>query len=497
MTHSAPMFGIGKKRADDGQALTQPIPAGWKVVDLGLLGSGGMSRVYRVRDDSLGREVAFKVLRPELAKEDSALDRFIEEARITAQLDHPNIPPVYALATDRKKSTCFTMKLLEGKSLQQLLESNEDENVDGLFAALEVLVRVCDAVAFAHARGILHLDLKPSNVMVGEFGQIYLVDWGLARRKDGLPAPKDDDETAHGTPAYMAPEQARGQNHALDERTDIFALGGMLYRILAGRPPYVAATGQGTFELAMKANIHPPEQVATLGQLMPRRLVAICMRALSPDPTGRYQTVGELKRELEDFIRGTARLPEQHYKTGDAIITEGETGDAAYVILDGHCQATRVIAGKTQMLRLLGQGEMFGETAVLTGAPRSATVTALMDTTVAVVDRTYLQEEMERTSLISLAIRTVAASFLDLNGQTAALLEEQTKVKAVELALTELALTGRAGMGGSRWVPWRALLARVATTTGLTPEVITERFERQPGLEIEPATDRLVLKPKP
>jgi serine/threonine-protein kinase len=408
------------------------------VVDLGLLGSGGMSRVYRVRDESLGREVAFKVLRPELATETTALDRFVEEARITAQLDHPNIPPVYALASEKKKTTCFTMKVLEGQSLQQLLEGHEEKGTDGLMPALEVLVRVCDAVSFAHAKGVLHLDLKPSNVMVGEFGQIYLVDWGLARRKANLPSPSEDDETAHGTPAYMAPEQARGQNHALDERSDIFALGGMLYRILAGRPPYVAATGQGTFELAMKAVVHPPDQVATMGQAMPRRLIAMAMRALDPRPENRYQTVAELKRDLEDFIRGTARLPELTFKAGEAIVREGETGDAAYVIIDGHCQANREVAGRTQMLRLLGPGEMFGETAVLTGSPRSATVTALMDTTVAVVDRQFLQEEMERTSLIALAIRTVAASFLDLNGQTASLLQEQTKVRAVELAQLEI-----------------------------------------------------------
>src|SRR3990167_10843755 len=133
------MFGFGKKRPDDGNSLTQPIPSGWEIVDLGLLGAGGMSRVYRVRDQSLGREVAFKALRPELLKEDAALARFIEEARITAQLDHPNIPAVYALASDNKKSTCFTMKVLEGHSLQQILEHNEKEGIDGLFAALDVM----------------------------------------------------------------------------------------------------------------------------------------------------------------------------------------------------------------------------------------------------------------------------------------------------------------------------------------------------------------------
>src|SRR3954468_7028312 len=154
------MFGLGKKKADDPSQLTQPIPAGWKIADLGLLGSGGMSRVYRVRDDELERQVALKVLRPELTKEDESLDRFIDEAKITAQLDHPNIPPVYALSSDRKRTTCFTMKVLEGRSLQEMLLDPATHNMQGMFAALEVLVRVCDAVAFAHTRGIYHCDLK-------------------------------------------------------------------------------------------------------------------------------------------------------------------------------------------------------------------------------------------------------------------------------------------------------------------------------------------------
>lgn len=487
------MFGFGKKRPDDGQSLTQPIPAGWEIVDLGLLGAGGMSRVYRVRDESLGREVAFKALRPELLKEEVALKRFIEEARITAQLDHPNIPAVYALASDKKKSTCFTMKVLEGVSLQQMLEQNEKEGIDGLFAALDVMVRVCDAVSFAHSRGVLHLDLKPSNVMVGEFGAIYLVDWGLAQRKANLPGKDKDDGSSFGTPAYMPPEQARGQNYALDERTDIFALGGMLYRILAGRPPYVDKTANGTRALAIEGIIQPPDQVARRGaQSMPRRLIAVCMKALSSAPEQRYQTVAEVKRELEDFIRGTAQLPQLTFHAGEAIVREGEVGDAAYVILDGHCQATRLVAGKNQMLRLLGPGEMFGETAVLTGSPRSATVTALLDTTVAVVDRLFLQEEMERTSFMALAIRTVASSFLDLNAQTTALLEEQRLGKVVDLTLRHLALLGVDGPGGTRRTPWSALLARLVSDTGLTAEAITERLDRQPGFEI--LNDQLVLK---
>ena len=482
------------KKNDDPNALTQSVPPGWDIVDLGLLGKGGMSRVYRVRDESLNREVALKVLRPELLKETRAHSRFVDEAKITAQLDHPNIPPVYALAAEKKKTTCFTMKVLEGETLQQMMDRRKHEGVDALFAALEVLVRVCDAVAFAHDKGILHLDLKPANVMVGTHGQIYVVDWGLARRKSELPSEEDDDESAVGTPAYMAPEQARGQNFAIDERTDVFLLGGMLYRILVAKPPYYATTSDDTLDLAQKAVVPPPVTLAMTGTPVPARLAAICMRALAPKPEDRYPSVVDFRKDVEDFIHGTARLPEKTFQAGQAIVREGEPGDCAYIILDGHCQANRVVAGKTEMLRLLGPGEMFGEAAVLTGSPRLATVTAMMDTTVAVVDRSFLQEEMQRTSLMSLAIRTVAASFLDLNGQTAALLQEQRHVKAVQLALTELAWSGRVATNGTRWVPWSPLLAQIAQTSGLTVEVITDRVGRAPGLIVDTTMDRLILK---
>ena len=185
-------------------------------------------------------------------------------------------------------------------------------------------------------------------------------------------------------------------------------------------------------------------------------------------------------------------MPRLTFEAGQAIVTEGETGDAAYVILDGHCQASRVVAGKKQTLRLMGPGEMFGETAVLTGAPRSATVTALMDTTVAVVDALYLQEEMERTSFMALAIRTVASTFLDLNGQTAALLEEQRLSKVVDAALRHLALLGVDAPGGVRRTPWAALLKKLATTSGLPEDTITDRIRRQPGMDLE--GDQLVLR---
>ncbi|MBL8917970.1 MAG: protein kinase [Myxococcaceae bacterium] len=480
---------------DDPNALNQPIPPGWHITELGMLGKGGMSRVFRVRDESLGREVALKVLRPELMKDDDALETFVDEARITAQLDHPNVPPLYALSADKKRSTCFTMKVLEGHTFQQMLDKNKAGGIEALFAALEVMIRVCDAVSFAHSKGIIHCDLKPGNVMVGDHGQIYVVDWGLARRKTDLPKESEDDQRAVGTPAYMAPEQARGQNHLIDERTDVFLLGGMLFRVLASKPPFVAPTAEETLEIARKAHVPPLEQVVPAGRPMPPRLLAIVRKALAPAKEHRFQTVAELRKELEEFIHGIARLPEQVFQPGDVIIHEGEPGDCAYIILDGHCQVTRVVAGKKENLRLLGPGEMFGEAAVLTNNPRLATVTALMETRVAVVARAFLQDEMERTSLISLAIRAVASSFLDLNGQTAALLQDQVVAKAWELVLREVAFMGRTEADGGRSIPWTATLQRVAEETGVDPELITKRALRQKGVRIDDVQNRLVLSP--
>ena len=452
-----------------------------------------MSRVFRVRDQALDRQTALKVLRSELVTDPGAIERFITEAKITAQLDHPNIPPVYAMAVE-KKTACFTMKVLEGVTLQQLIEQRRGDT-SLLLPTLEVMLRVCDAVAFAHARGIIHLDLKPHNVMVAEHGQIYLVDWGLARRKTDLPTADTDDHSSIGTPAYMAPEQARGLNHALDERTDIFMVGGMLYRILIGRPPYVGTTADETLALAQKAVIAPPELLAAPGVQVFSRVAAIAMRALATEPSERYQTMAELRRDLEDFVHGTARLPERTYLPGEIIVREGEPGDCAFIIRDGHCEVCRLVQGRVQKLRLLGPGEMFGEAAVLTQGARLATVTVMVDTRVAVVDRSFLEEEMQRSTLVALAIRAVAGTVVGMNAQTSALLQDQIASKAVEESLRELAVKGAATEDGlSRWVGWSALRARLIEKTGLEPQALVELLSKQRGFSIDVTADRLLLR---
>jgi serine/threonine-protein kinase len=351
------------------------------------------------------------------------------------------------------------MKMLEGQTLQQLLEENARQKIDGRSAAIEVLLRICDAVAFAHSKGVLHLDIKPANVIVADFGQIYLVDWGFARRKDELPKDPGEHTEEEGTPAYMAPEQAAGDLSRFDERTDIFALGGVLYRILCGRSPYGGLSVEEAIKQAAKGEVTPPDVVAARkGHTVPGRLVSICMKALSADPAHRYQSVQSFQQDVERYTRGLGQLPQRTFKAGEAIVTEGEAGDAAYVIVEGECVVIRLLDGQPQELCRLKTGELFGELAIFSGKPRLATVRAVTDTVVGFIDQAALREEMERTSFMSLAIRTMCSTFHEIDRKLA---RQRQQCHVLEIALRYVALHGEGGR-----VPWKSLLAMLMEGTG-------------------------------
>jgi serine/threonine-protein kinase len=201
-----------------------------------------MGTIRVARDEILHRTVAWKTILPELAEEPGIVRRFVAEAQITAQLEHPNIVPVYGLRITRGGSLSYAMKLIDGHTLaQQLREAESTPPTDPgaeLARRLEVLLRVCDAVAFAHDRGVVHRDLKPANVMIGALGEVYVLDWGVARL---LGAPDDALHAGQpiGTPRYMAPEQARGE--AAGPAADQFALGAMLREIAGVLPSEASA----------------------------------------------------------------------------------------------------------------------------------------------------------------------------------------------------------------------------------------------------------------
>jgi tRNA A-37 threonylcarbamoyl transferase component Bud32 len=246
---------------------------------LDLVGKGGMGEVYRGRDPALARSLAVKVLRPELRGNAEAERRFQQEARINGLLQHPSIVPVYNLGRMPDGRLYFTMKLVRGRTLAEMLNvgpvCNRPADPAGYKPApqelLGIFEKVCQALAYAHSRKVIHRDLKPANVMVGAFGEVQVMDWGLAKvlpRQSEAPAgestmgvlftTKSAGSTADehgptgvvGTPAYMAPEQARGTGDNVDERADVFGLGGILCAILTGQPPY---TGKGREEVIRKA----------------------------------------------------------------------------------------------------------------------------------------------------------------------------------------------------------------------------------------------------
>jgi WD40 repeat protein len=269
----------------DGTLVSAPEPSGTRYVVEGEIGRGGVGVVLRARDLQLGRTVALKV---PLRSGDAG--RLTQEAAITARLEHPSITPIYEAGRLASGEPFYAMKLVEGRSLRVLLE--KASTLEARLALLPHLLAVADALAYAHAHGVVHRDLKPSNVLVGTRGETIVVDWGLAVTV----------ETAQlasgvvGTPAYMAPEQARGE--PCDRRSDVYALGALLYHLLHGRPP-VAGAGA-----LARVSAGPPEDVRHPPPGAPLDLAAVLRKAMTAEPAGRYPAAAELAADLRRFLLG-------------------------------------------------------------------------------------------------------------------------------------------------------------------------------------------------
>ncbi len=297
------------------------------------LGRGGMKTVFKAKDEVTGRNVAMAVILDADRRKDDAL-RFIQEAKITANLEHPNIVPVHEIGVNSFGEPYFTMKLVGGEDLSFIIEKLSQKNREyrarfTLLDRLEIFRKICDAVDFAHSRGVIHLDLKPENILVGEFGEVLVLDWGLAKVLTPLSrqasnhvldfSPPPDkfmsvadstiDGMAKGTPGYMSPEQAAGRNSIKDERTDIYTLGGILYSLLTFRKPIEGDDLEKVLVKTIRGRILPP-RMKTPKIPIPKALEAVAMKAMAKKPANRYQSVTELKKDIDSFITGFATKAE-------------------------------------------------------------------------------------------------------------------------------------------------------------------------------------------
>ncbi|MCB9678170.1 MAG: SUMF1/EgtB/PvdO family nonheme iron enzyme [Alphaproteobacteria bacterium] len=299
--------------------------------DLGLIGHGGMGEVRRVRDRELNRVLAMKVVNEALLRRPSALARFVEEAQATAQLQHPSIVPVHDIGRLPDGRVWFTMKEVKGRTLGDVIREVHTVSVDawdvapsgwGLHRLIAAFRTVCQAVAFAHERGVVHRDLKPENTMVGRYGEVYVLDWGLAKifgrvdlvLESGDVEPVQSGRSSDlatrmgqvaGTPAYMPPEQARGEIDRIDTRSDVYALGAMLYEILSGRAPFVG----DAMEVLEQVRTAPATPLSRLGGAVtrPDELVQICERAMAFAPEDRFPSAVALAEAVGEWLDGSKR----------------------------------------------------------------------------------------------------------------------------------------------------------------------------------------------
>lgn len=505
------------------------------------LGEGGMGTVYEALDQHLLRRTAVKQLHSQLAGSPETCGRFRREAKLTGWLDHPNIVPVYeAWEGNANEPDSISMKLVEGQTFERVIAASKDRPLspEQLEQQLRVLRAVCDALSFAHARGVVHRDVKSANVMVANHGQVYLMDWGIAKVLDGRSGPPrsqrataenrpsglgsevamagpagsapqqtpaeprdrtesgplrppvgspltlgdeswartsavcratsgvDDsvEESAEGpswelegtaggsligSPCYMAPEQAWGNAREVDQRTDVFGVGALLYEILTGTPPYDPAQGRDVLERARAARIDPP-QGRSPHRALPPELCRIALKALSANPEDRYQSITELTLDLDAAQRGGEWFELRSYPPGHVVVQEGEPSSEAFIIRAGRCAVTKLGAdGETRVIRQLGPGEVFGEMGLITREPRSASVRCLEPVTVAVITRGGLERELNGRGMIGLLLDAIARRFLDVDAKLDALRRTSSASATEEIADPGSAGPRNAGPGSA------------------------------------------------
>lgn len=383
---------------------------------------GTMSRVNEGYDFLIQRRVVLKRLRADMDGA-QATARFLREAQITAWLDHPNIAAIYDMVVPEGGAPELVMKPIKGRTLKQGID-DAGGDLRSLYELLTALEKVSDAIQFAHDYGVVHRDLKPQNIMTGTRGEVYVMDWGIAKvlrqdeHEEGPPVSIRKGPAAGtitgailGSPAYLSPEQARGDLAAIDERTDVFGLGAVLYEVLTGVAPYGDESPHSVIERAIAGDIVRPRLRAPERAIRPD-LDTICMKALSVKRAERFQSAAEFRRGLREAILHGSWFETRVLPAGQVIVAQGEPSREAFLIERGTVEVSMHDGNGEHVIRRLGPGEVFGEAGLFTGQPRSATVRAIDDVELQCIDEQSLKWAFAEGSPLGILTRALADRFL-------------------------------------------------------------------------------------
>ena len=322
------------------------------------------------------------------------------------------------------------MKKIEGRTLSEVVEAAPPgkRSISEFESQLQIVIRVCDALAFAHDRGVLHRDVKPSNVMAGDHGEVFLMDWGCAHvhhnsdceRRVHLPravveALQSQDDAIVGTPSFMAPEQVYGNSRDLDPRSDVYLLGGLLYFVLTGYAPRaMKPSARAAIESAVEGFVHNPFTIAPHAEL-PAKLMEVARRALDPVPSARYKSAQAFQNALRDVLRDGMWLSSCCAADGEVIYKEGDRADAVYLISKGQVKTYNLRRGIKVSIKVLGPGEVFGEAAFFTNGRRGQTVEAIGSTVLMRVPKRVFDQILFPGSALQQIVRAISVRHQSLD----------------------------------------------------------------------------------
>lgn len=405
------------------------------------VGEGGFGSVSCSFDQNLYRATALKKLHRQFRDDQQQLQAILNEVRLISYLDHPGVIPIYDAFISPDGDFCYTMKLLEGDDLETVLIHLQDQGQRmPLARAVKLLNKLSETLAFVHDKGVLHLDIKPSNIMLGRYGEVCILDWGIAHLYDATRYQQylksfgkdqhidkiihDRSNRIEGTIAFMSPEQTEQQRNQLTPASDIFSTGVVIYHALTGNLPFSDENLERFFYDLHQ--VEPPPLHEVRGDI-PLRLSQICAKMLEKDVHKRYQSFHAVLKDLEDFSSAGQVSEQRLYQPGDVLIQEGEIGDQVFQIIDGLVEISVQKSGQKNILTTRGSGTIVGELSIFTKEPRSATVTALQPTTVKLLNETMIMEELEKLNpWIGHMIYQLSKRFLEQN-QTIISLEEELR----------------------------------------------------------------------